>query len=348
MTDEIRAIAPEDVPSLSQFLTEAFGVSSDATFAAPDILRWKLFDPMGGPPELPSGLVAIKGGQIVGSIGLHPTTILQAGTGVAPKKIPAIHPIDWVVSESGVGMGARLLMRVHRMAKVHLAIGLTPSSTAMGQRTGYVIRQQIPVWRRLLKPWYRLRNRSGGGWARRVLGSTRDAAGMLRLRRSPITHVALESVSEFGHDAEAVIERLAMPLCFTRRDPSLLNHFLRFPRPWFEGWMIRRGGSVRGFLILSVLPQPLVTRGKIVDCFLDDPDPDLWLASIQAATEELRRRGADLAECFATTPWITEALRNSGYRAVFEIPCYVRDRSGLIPQGLPFHLTQLEADYAYT
>lgn len=348
MTDEIRAIAPDDLPALSRFLTGAFGVSPDATFAAPDILSWKLFDPMGGPSDLPSGLVALKEGQIVGSIGLHPTVIHQAGRGADPRTIPAIHPIDWVVSEAGVGMGARLLMRVHRMANVHLAIGLTPSSAAMGNRTGYVIRQQIPVWRRLLKPWSRLRNRSGGGWARRVLGTGRDALGMVRWRRSPVTRVELESVTEFGPAVDEVIARLAMPLCFTRRDPVLLNHFLRFPRPWFEGKMIRREGSVRGFLMLSVLPQPSVTRGKIVDCFLDDSDPDLWLASLQAATEELRQRGADVAECFATTPWMTEALRGSGFRPVFEIPFYVRDRSGLLPQGLPFHLTQLEADYAYT
>ncbi|MEW4567958.1 hypothetical protein AB1L88_08835 [Tautonia sp. JC769] len=349
MTDAIRAINPEDIPRLSRFLTGAFGVPPDATFAAPEVLSWKLFDPMGGPADWPSGLVAETDGQIVGSISLHPTVIHQTGPSADPIGIPAIHPIDWVVSEAGKGMGARLLMRVHRLAKVHLAIGLTPSSAAMGNRTGYVIRQRIPVWRRLLVPWYRLRNQGGGGWARRLLGTARDAVGLARPRRSPTLPIDLEPVAEFGSDAEQVVGRLAMPLCFTRRDPVVLNHFLRFPRPWFEGRMIHRGGSARGFLMLSVVPQPSVTRGTIVDCFLDDPDPDLWLASIRAATEELRRRGADVAECFATTPWITEALRDSGYRPVFDIPFYVRDRSGLLPPAdVPWHLTQLEADYAYT
>lgn len=346
MTIEIRPTLPDDLPELSRFLLDAFGTSAEAPFASPEILSWKLFDPMGG-REVTRGLDARENGRIVGHIGIHPTVFSLGGPDSSRVEHPAIHSIDWVVSTQGRGAGIRLLRQVHRLEGIHFAIGCTPSSAAMAIRTGYEVRQQIPVFRKVLRPWHRLR-RPGDPPLKRWAGAIRDALGSSRKARSPRNAVSWEPVPEFGNEVGGIVAHLGRSMGFTDRDPELLNHLLRFPFPWFSGGLIRQEGAVRGFAILGVVPRDGVKVGKLVDCLLDGPDPDLWLATIREATEELRRRGADLVECFGSTPRMASALSDAGFRSSFTIPLYLKDPNMLIPEDLPLHLTQLEADYSYT
>ena len=93
--------------------------------------------------------------------------------------------------------------------------------------------------------------------------------------------------------------------------------------------------------------QGRTRTGKIVDCLLDDIDIDHWHAAMLALTDELACQGADLVQVYASTPWTVEALRRGGFRSRFSVKFHIRDRQGLIPHGVIFHLTPLEGDYAY-
>jgi hypothetical protein len=99
---------------------------------------------------------------------------------------------------------------------------------------------------------------------------------------------------------------------------------------------------------LNVVRQGEMRKGKIVECFLDSGPPALWHAAIWELTAALRVQGADIAECFASTPWMTDALRQSGFYRAHELNFLLRDRKKRLPQGAVFHLTPFEADYAYT
>jgi len=77
-------------------------------------------------------------------------------------------------------------------------------------------------------------------------------------------------------------------------------------------------------------------------------DVDLWHAALSGLTHELAGQGADLVQAFASTPWMAEGLRRSGFVSRFDLEFNLRDRQNLIPHGVPFHFTPLEADYAYT
>jgi len=137
----------------------------------------------------------------------------------------------------------------------------------------------------------------------------------------------------------------------TNRAAARLNHFLRFPRQTMSGWeLLDIAGRICGFGLLNVIPQHegRIRTGKIVDCLVGSTDVDLWHAAISALTRELARQDADLVQVFASTPWMTEGLRRSGFVSRFELDFHLRDRQGLIPRGVPFHFTPIEADYAYT
>ena len=137
----------------------------------------------------------------------------------------------------------------------------------------------------------------------------------------------------------------------TERAAARLNHFLRFPRQAMSGWeLLDVGGRTCGFGLLNVIPQHQgrIRIGKIVDCLVGSTDVALWHAALSALAQELARQGADFVQAFASTPWMNESLRRSGFVSRFDLEFNLRDRQGLIPRGVPFHFTPLEADYAYT
>ena len=88
--------------------------------------------------------------------------------------------------------------------------------------------------------------------------------------------------------------------------------------------------------------------GKVVDCLLVGTDPGFWHAAAFALLHELARQGADVAQAFASSPWMAEGLRRAGFVSKFSLEFSLRDRQGLIPRGTPLHLMPIEADYAYT
>ncbi len=102
--------------------------------------------------------------------------------------------------------------------------------------------------------------------------------------------------------------------------------------------------------MLSVVPRTTDgAEGRIVECLLDDPDDDdLWLASAVALTAELKRQKADVALAFTSTDWSARAFAAAGFGPSHTLEFRVRDRAGRLPKETPFHLSPLEADYAYT
>ena len=72
--------------------------------------------------------------------------------------------------------------------------------------------------------------------------------------------------------------------------------------------------------------------GKIVDCLLDQVEAPLWQAAILALTRELAQEGADVAQCYASTPWMSEALSSCGFVSRFGVKFHIRDPQGLIPR----------------
>jgi hypothetical protein len=130
-----------------------------------------------------------------------------------------------------------------------------------------------------------------------------------------------------------------------------LNYVLRFPRQAMSGVAFREpGGRARGFAVLNLVPRAdaRLVVGKVVDCLMDDADPDLWHAASLALARELARRGADVAEAYAGNPWAAEGLRRAGFVARHPLDVHLRDPGRLIPRDRPFHFTPIEGDYAYT
>ena len=346
----VRPTALDDLPELGRFLVEGFHAPPGASFAATDVLRWKYFDPRGlDAGDAPRSLLARepKLGAIVGHVGVCPARF--RGGALPADGISTLHMIDWL--STGGGAGAALMRRAHRAADTQYGFGGSAAGRGVIDRGGYGLVALVPVVQRVLRPGHRLRDPSHGVLGR-LARAARDVAGIAgRPPRRADKSVELRPVAAFGPEVNRVLQRSMPRALFTSRGPDFLNHVLRYPRGGVTGFLLDRDGATRGFAVLSIVARDggSARQGRVAECLLDDPDDaDLWLASAAALTAELKRQGADVAVAFASTPWSALAFRSAGYAVAHALEFRLRDRSGRLPVTLPFHLTPLEADYAYT
>ncbi|MEO6810069.1 MAG: acetyltransferase [Isosphaeraceae bacterium] len=348
-TTSPRQIVPlrlEDVPELGRFLAEGFHAPPDAEFAAPDVLRWKYLEPW-GVDDGPRSYLVHDDGRIIGHVGCAVTNWRVAGKPGAAAS--TLHMMDWLGSPAHPGVGVSLLRQTHRRTETHYGLGGSLWARRLDRASRYEVLGSVPVFQKVLRPGYRLRSTGGTGPTRRVLASARDLVRMVRQRgETPARRIGLRRVETFGNEVEDVLGRVEPPLVFTDRRPSLLNAILRYPRTGLTGWLLEIEGQVVGFALLALKSQGKARVGKVVECFLTNGNPDLWHSSFDALANELRDQGADVALAIGSVPRASTALARAGFTHAHDLEFHLHDRARTVPRDQPFHLTFLEADYAYT
>ena len=350
MTREICPLVLDDLSDVGRFLRSGFHAAPDADFAAPEVLRWKYLEPRCEDDEAPRSYLARgERGHVIGHVGICRTAF--EGDAIPSGRIATLHMIDWLGSAEHRSVGTSLMRRAHESAPTQFALGGSESGRTVGKGGGYELRELVPVYQRVLRPahWFRV---PALGFAARGSRLARDLVrrGLLPAQSARI-RVEPRKVSAFGSEIEPIMERAKTHALLTGRNPKRLNHLLQFPRQAMSGWhLIAPPDRLCGFAVLNLVPQHggRVRLGKIVDCLLANADVPLWHGAILALTQELGRQGADVAQTFASTPWMAEALHRSGFVSRFVLEFNVRDRQRLLPLGIPFHLMPIEADYAYT
>lgn len=234
------------------------------------------------------------------------------------------------------------MLRAHRGFPTGFGLGGSDAGRSVGGGGGYRLVETVPVFRRVLHLGQSLRSGGPGRWAKDLVRK------VLNPRHAPRISVELKPVHTFSSEVVRILHRYQARAVFTNRRPELLNHILRYPRGGISGWLLYVNGEVRGFGVTSVVQQGELRIGKLVDCMLDEVNLDVWHAAVDALTNALRRSSADIVEGFGSTPWMVSALRQSGYHPAHRLEFRLRDKQHVIAAGSTFHLTPLEADYAYT
>lgn len=348
MDYSIRPLRPDDLDALSRFLASGLGAAPGADFAAPEVLRWKFLDPAAAADSQPRSWVAVDdAGAIVGHVGIV-LTAFESSAIPGDGRVGALHMIDWLGSPTHRGVGASLMRRAHEAAPVQFGLGGSSAGRSVIKGGGYRPMPPAFLHRRLLRPfrWFQRSGETSPGQLARL------ARELVRKRpRRPAVALELQRVESFGSEIDAVAAQAREAVVLTTRSADRLNRFLRFPRQAPSGFHFRDGrGDVCGFALLNLTEGPGggPVVGKIVDCLLDEPDPALWRAAFVLLADELTRQGADLAEAYSGSPWTAEGLERAGLVGRHPLEFSLRDRKNLIPRDLPFHLTPIEADYAYT
>ena len=342
MTKEIQALRPENVEELSRFLARGFGVSAEKGPCSPDVLLWKYFDDRKSSFG-PRSLVVREAEGIVGHVGLCPASFVIGQN----QEVSTLHMIDWLGSPDHRGVGSSLLRYAHQLTPTQYGLGGSDAAKRVVDATRYDRLASVPVFQKVLRKGFRLRDSKTFSW-KSLAQTARDFASTITAKgQNPTRRIQLRQVETFGQEITPIVDAFASSAIFTTRHFDILNHFLRHPAGSIEGSLILDGNTVIGFALLNVLDRHHAQVGKIVECFLADQNLDLWLASIVALTSRLRALGADVALGCGSTAWTSQAYLASGYREAFPLDFRLRDHKGLIPRDKPFHVTFLEADYAY-
>lgn len=342
MCRQIRSLDPGEVAGVSEFLSRGFGLSPEIESLRPDFLTWKFFDPIGDATG-PRGHLSWVDGRIVGFVGVCPRSFQVAGE--PGREVSTLHLVDWLADPGQANAGAHLFLRAHRGVETGYSLGGSEVGRRVGTGGGYEKVKDVPVFVKVLRPGYRRRDPGGIGGGFRALKDLAEAA--LRPGASPGNPVTLRKVESFGSEVNTILGLCESGLIFTSRKHDVLNHLLRCPSRTISGYLIERDGTTLGFGLLSVIPSGRSRVGKIVECFLPGRNIDDWHASVVALTSELKASGADFVVSCGSTDWMAEALRRTGYRERYSLEFRLRDKARRIPRELPFHLTWIEADYAY-
>ncbi len=352
MSYAIQPLGEADLAELSQFLTAGFKAPHEADFAAVDVLRWKYLESPGPNSNTirPASYVARDPqGRIVGHIGICRTAF--EGALLAATGVETIHIIDWLGSAEHRAVGTALMRKAHQGVPTQFGMGVSPSALVVGERIGYELRAQVPVYVRVLRTGYWMRM-GADPTLRKLARMTRDV--LWRMTHQPgrtAIKLQLEPISSFGPEIVPIVQRASAETIFTSRNPGRLSALLRFPRQSMTGWQILdTQGQLRGFAITNVISTDhgRTRTGKVVDLVLDSNGAALWHAAFRLLTRALEKQGADLVLAYASTPWSEQALKQAGFLSRYTVKFHIRDRAGLIPRGAHFHLTPLEGDYAYT
>lgn len=339
----ITALSEADLPDLRHFLIRGFGVADATSCFDANVLRWKYLEKLEN-VQGPRSLITRHNGQIVGHIGLCPRQwVVRAH---APARVSTVHCMDWLASPEHPSVGLMLMLRGCESADTQYGVGGSAVGQKMLTAVGYEVQGSVGVYSRVLSPAYRLRIPGGG--IRKYVGMARDTYRLLtRSRKPPDVATELRRVREFTHEINAVLETGTAPLAFTTREPWLLNYYLQYPLGPITGWTIHAEQRLIGFALLNVVTADTIRTGRIVDCFLASEEGALWHSAIWSILLELKSQSVDLLTCYASTPWLKDALQRGGFYLQRTKKLYVRDKKRLLPNSVPFLVSQLEADYAY-
>lgn len=342
---QIAPLQRADIPELSQFLINGFGVSATSSMFSHEVLSWKYLDGPGDHSEdSVYSLIARAGGRIIGHIGICPRQFIVSGDGATA--VSAMHAIDWLGSTAHPGSGAVLMLQAFAASKTQYAVGGSAQAQAIFPRLGFEQKPKLPIFRKVLAPFHRLRT-EGQGLFRKWAGTAKDMATVWRARTPPVPQtVELRQAPAFTEEIDCLLRQSSLRIVTCQRDHLLLNYVLRYPLSGFSGWTIYSSGRVIGFAILKITRHGRIQLGKIVDCWLDNVDQSFWQAAVAALVDRLRAFAADDVTCYATTPCLHAALHWNGFTKSEERNVYVRDKVQSLPQDLPFGFSMLDGDGA--
>jgi hypothetical protein len=344
-------IAPlrrDDIPELSRFLIDGFGVPASSSYFSHEVLSWKYFDGPNGPSEDSTcstcSLVARSAGRIVGHVGICPRQLTLTGNGASAS---TMHAIDWLGSASHPGLGTFLMLQAFATSRTQYAIGGSAQAQAVFPGLGFERKPSLDIFRKALTPLHRLRA-PGKGLLGKWAGTAKDLASVWLASAAPtLGDVRLSAAPAFSEEIDRLQARTSSRAVTFRRDHSLLNYFLRYPLPGFSGWTIRAAERMIGCAVLKIAPDGRIRLGRIVDCWLDTEDPSCWSAAVAALVDRLRALSADSVTCYAANLCLRAALLGNGFVKSDDRNVFFRDKEQWLPRHAPLELSMLDGDHAF-
>ena len=337
MSVDFKPTAESELDDVRALLLSTFQVQADAPFANADLLRWKYFDPgrNGGSPR---SFIMKQANQAVAHLGISPVRLLLPG-----REVPGQCFMDWAGTRGLPGVGVVLMKRLMQTSEVGVVAGGDEPTRAVIPELGFAPYGSLEYFVRIIRPLKRYLERSfpsGSNW--------KDLARLARnavWRVSPLLPApeawSVKPVSRF--EAGAWYNWPTSTLTLTRRDPDVLNYWLRCPRGAFSGFELFFAGQRCGYFLLN----KIAGQTRIVDLRVGAEEPQAWQAAFTLASRAAAE-DPDTSEIFAvaSNPLVKEAIRRNGFRKRHQAPLFIYDPGNLMADHRPLHWNPIDDDTA--
>ena len=276
---------------------------------------------------------------------------LLAHTGIIPgaclwgdQRATVIHMLDWAAAPEMVGAGVALLKHLRQMCDVLIGVGGSPYTRKALPMLGFKPCGESTLYQRVLNPWVQLRQAPSWSW-KTLPKFGRDLARVWRHASAPPTRWCAHALSRADlpgllpvlpktGEVEAVLER----------STDALTYFLDCPIAPMTAYAVDHAGQRAGYFVLAFAPG----QARLVDCWVDPPLPQAWLALIALAVEaagahpgvgELVTRSSDAV--------VSSCLEQSGFLASANDPVMILPRRGLSEPPSQVRFQMLDSDAAF-
>src|SRR4029077_15549922 len=270
-----------DVRSL---LLSAYSVGPDAPIANPDLLRWKYFDPkVNG--NRPRGYILRQENKVVAHCGVTPVRFLRKD-----REVSGVCFMDWAGDTGLPGISSVLLRQLMETSEVAVVAEDSEVTRAVIPRLGCVPYGTLKYFARIVRPLKRYLSRTSlsqtnlddlATLARNALWSLPPLAP-LSADWSVKPVLRFEPGTGYNQPAKA--------FTLTRRDPEILNYWLRCPSGAFFSYLILHAGEPCGYFLLNRLGW----QTRIVDLRVLTEESPVWQAAYALAA---RQAAEDLNTC---------------------------------------------------
>lgn len=327
------ATSPSDLPEVQSLLLSAFGVQTDAPSVEPGLLQWKYFEPI--PDWQGSRAFGLRrNGRVIAHCAVYPVRLLLGN-----REVTSLCLMDWASRYPGAG--ASLSRRLMELAETTVVTGGSKEARTVIPHLQFSHYGDLEFYAQVVRPWKQFRTRPReAGW--------RDPARLLR--NFAWSRTRLPSVSE-GWSAvritrfteEAWFSQASAALTFTKRDPELLNYWLRCPIGAPSGVLLLHEERPCGHVLINKLGG----QARIIDIRVAAEELAAWQAAFTLATR-VAIEDSDVCEILAvaSTQIAREALLQCGFRLRGREPIYLYDPGKILTDQPALHWNLIDGDTA--
>jgi hypothetical protein len=327
--------AEAELEDLRSFLLSAFEAGPEAPLMKVDLLRWKYFDPHTN-GNSPRSYILKQQNAAVAHCGAAPVRFLMP-----QKEVRGVCFMDWAGNRRLPGIGVVLMRRIMQENAVAVVAGGNEGTRSVIPRLGFVPDGTLEHYVRVVRPRKLFQTHGSEAVWKRTARFVRNLVWNQSSLRSVPDDWTAAPISQFvpGHWYYVA----ASTFTLTRRDPEILNHWLRCPRGASSGSLIRRAGQACGHFLLNRLGS----RTRIIDLRVDSEQPNDWENAYTLATRQAME-DPDTGEILAVAsmPLARQALLANGFRLRESVPLFLYDPGHVMASHPPIHWNPIDDDTA--
>ena len=316
-----RATEPADLPEVSRFLRQIFGVAGPDRELEPPHLQWKYFTPR---PDWDGSrsYVLERGGEVAAHIAVCPGTLI---TKDGPARCADF--IDWAADSNEMGAGAAILRRITRMVEYTFCIGGSPDNRKLLPVLGFRPANETHFFALPLRPWRQVLMHQYRNWKLPVRFVRNTYWTSRRKSAPPGWSVQKMLPGSLDTTAWPTLEESAWA---RRRSPAFYAYFVASPTiPMdFFGLQFERE-TVGGCLVAWASGQ-----ARICDWWVRSPTPARCADALAAIVAKVAE--SDVAEVVmqVSIPMGELAAKACGFKEVKQDPIMVYSKNPVPPTPL--------------